>query len=88
MNTRPSAVIRQNFNEIANRCGKTADPDFLAKNDEDDLTITGIDTFNRREKMLKLQEELLAVEEDRSQGQGGCSLDELDAYLDGVMTEV
>lgn len=38
-----------------------------------------------REKMLKLREELLAVEEDRLQGRDGCSLDELDAYLDDVM---
>lgn len=40
------------------------------------------DTFSRREKMLKRREELLAVEEDRLAGRTGCTLDELDAYLD------
>ncbi len=43
---------------------------------------------NRWEKMLKLREELLAVEEDRMEGRKGCALDELDAYLDDVIAEV
>lgn len=29
------------------------------------IVIMDIETYNRREKMLKLREELLAVEEDR-----------------------
>ncbi len=88
MNIRPSASIRQNYNEIATLCRKTAEPVFLTKNGEGDLVVMDIDTFNRREKMLKLREELLAVEEDRLQGRDGCSLDELDAYLDDVMAGV
>ena len=47
-----------------------------------------IETYNRREKMLKLREELLAVEEDRMAGRTGCTLDELDAYLDEMIAEV
>jgi len=46
-----------------------------------------IDTFNRREKLLKLREELLAVEEDRLSGRTGCTPDELDSYLDSVIAE-
>jgi len=45
-------------------------------------------TINRREKMLKLREELLAVEEGRIAGRNGCTLDELDAYLDDVIAEI
>lgn len=41
-----------------------------------------IETYNRREKMLKLRVELLAVEKGRMAGRTGCTLDELDAYLD------
>ena len=44
-----------------------------------------IETYNRREKMLKLREELLAVEEDRIAGKTGYSLDELDACLEQVI---
>ena len=85
MNIRPSAAIRQNYNEIADMCRKTI---FLTKNGEGDLVVMDIETYNRREKMLKLREELLAVEEDRIAGRNGCTLDELDAYLDDVIAEV
>ena len=56
MNIRPSAAIRQNYNEIADMCRKTAEPVFLTKNGEGDLVVMDIETFNRREKMLKLRE--------------------------------
>ena len=88
MNIRPSAAIRQNYNEIAELCRKTAEPVFLTKNGEGDLVVMDIDTFNRREKMLKLREELLAVEEDRIAGRCGCTLEELDDYLNEVIAEV
>lgn len=45
------------------------------------------ETYSRREKMLRLREELLAVEEDRIAGRSGCTLDELDAYLDNAIEE-
>ena len=40
------------------------------------------------EKMWMLRTELLAVEEDRLAGQAGCTIDELDAYLERVIAEV
>lgn len=64
MNIRPSAAIRQNYNEIAELC-------------------RGI----RREKMLTLREQLLSVEEDRAAGRNGCTVDELDSYLNSILNE-
>ena len=87
MNIRPSAAIRQNYNEIADICRKTAEPVFLTKNGEGDLVVMDIETYDRREKMLNLREELLAVE-DRIAGRNGCTLDELDAFLDEIIAEV
>ena len=87
MNIRPSAAIRQNYNEIADMCRKTAQPVFLTKNGEGDLVVMDIDTYSRREQMLKLREELLSVEEDRAAGKIGYSLDELDSYLDSIIDE-
>lgn len=52
-----------------------------------DLVVVDIETYNRWEKMLKLREELLAVEEDRMAGRKGYTLDELDSYLDDVIGE-
>lgn len=88
MNIRPSAAIRQNYNEIAELCRKTMAPVYLTKNGEGDLVVMDIDSFHRREKMLKLREELLAVEEDRAMGRSGCTVEELDSYLDTVLGEV
>ena len=81
MNIRPSAAIRQNYNEIAEQCRKTAEPVFLTKNGEGDLVVMDIGTYNRREKMLKLREALLAVEEDRMRGSKGYSVDEVAAMM-------
>ena len=53
MNIRPSAAIRQNYNEIADLCRQTAEPVFLTKNGEGDLVVMDIDTYNRLEKMIK-----------------------------------
>ena len=88
MNIRPSAAIRQNYNEIAELCRKTEEPVFLTKNGEGDLVVMDMETYGRREKMLKLREDLLAVEEDRLAGRAGCSLEELVAYLDSVIEGV
>lgn len=85
---RPSAAIRQNYNEIAEMYKKTGEPVCLTKNGEGDLVVMDIEAFNRREQMLKLREELLSVEEDRMAGNVGCTIDELDEYLDGVIAEV
>ncbi len=43
MNIRPSAAIRQNYNEIADMCRKTEEPIFLTKNGEGDLVVMDID---------------------------------------------
>jgi len=61
---KPSASIRQNYNGIAALCKSTREPVYLTKNGEGDLVVMDIETFTRREKMLKLREELLAVEEN------------------------
>lgn len=87
MNIRPSAAIRQNYNEIADLCRKTAEPVFLTKNGEGDLVVMDIDTYNRREKMLKLREELLAVKEDRLHGSEGYSIDEVTSMMRSAIQE-
>ena len=47
-----------------------------------------IEVFTRREKMLKLSEKLLAVEEDRIAGRLGVTPEELDCFLDCIIDEV
>ncbi len=88
MTIKPSATIRQNYNEIADLCRLTKEPVYLTKNGEGDLVVMDVESFARREKMLKLREELLAVEEDRAAGRMGMSPDELERYLDEIISEV
>ena len=87
MNIRPSAAIRQNYNEIAELCRGTHAPVYLTKNGEGDLVVMDIEGFDRREKMLTLREQLLSVEEDRLAGRAGSTIDELDRFLDAVLNE-
>ena len=47
-----------------------------------------IEAFTRKEKMLQLREQLLAVEEDRMAGVTGVSVDELDGELNRIIDEV
>jgi PHD/YefM family antitoxin component YafN of YafNO toxin-antitoxin module len=73
---KPSAKIRQNYNEISALCKSTKEPVHLTKNGEGDLIVMDIDSFYRRELMLKLREELLLVDEDRAHGVADISVDE------------
>lgn len=88
MNIKPSAAIRNNYNEIAAVCKSSGEPVYLTKNGEGDLVVMDIQAFSRREKMLKLREDLLAVEEGRVNGRIGHSIGELDAHLTGIVDEV
>jgi len=83
-----SATIRQNYNEIADLCRSTGEPVYLTKNGEGDIVVMDVESFVRRERMLRLREELLAVEEDRIAGRAGITPDELEAYLDDVISGV
>lgn len=87
MNIRPSATIRQNYNEIADLCRKTAEPVYLTKNGEGDLVVMDIDSFSRREKMLELRERLLAVEEDRLRGDPGHSVEDVAEMMRSAIRE-
>ena len=88
MNIRPSATIRHNYNEISMLCKQTGEPVYLTKNGEGDLVVMDMESFTRKEKMLKLREQLLAVEEERLAGINGVSLNELDDVLERVIDEV
>ena len=83
-----SASIRQNYNEISELCKTTKEHVYLTKNGEGDLVVMDIESFSRREKMLKLREELIAVEEERIRGAKYYSIDEIDEFLDAVIEDV
>ncbi len=65
---RPSAKIRQNYNEISELCKSTKAPVFLTKNGEGDLVVMDIETYDKRESSLELREKLVEIEEKRLAG--------------------
>ena len=88
MYIKPFASIRKNYNKIADLCKSTGEPVYLTKNGEGDLVVMDIEAFTLREKMLKLREELLAVEEDRLDGRLGYPPGEFEGYLDAIIDAV
>ena len=83
MNIKPSATIRKNYNEISALCKTTKEPVFLTKNGEGDLVVMDIAPYSQRESMLKLREQLVAVEA----GKKGFSIGELDEKMKKAITE-
>lgn len=65
---KPSAAIRQNYNEISTLCKETQEPVFLTKNGEGDLVVMDIAAYDQRERQLELRERLIEVEELRRNG--------------------
>ena len=82
-----SATLRQNYNDIVSLCKETKEPVFLTKNGEGDAVIMDMETFNRREKILELRENLLKIEEIRMRGQKGYSPEEVYDILGKVIEE-
>jgi len=50
--------------------------------------VMDIETFARRESMLRLRENLLAAEEGRNSGKTGYSVDEVSAMMKTALQEV
>ena len=88
MTIRPSAAIRKNYNEISELCKRTGEPVYLTKNGSGDLVVMDIESFARRESMLRLRETLLRSEEDRIAGKQGHSIDEVAQMMHDAIREV
>ena len=83
----PSSKIRQDYNRISKEAKKNKEPIYLTINGEGDLVVMDIDAFNQREKMLKLREELLQVEEERINGSKGLSMAESFSQWDELVKD-
>jgi PHD/YefM family antitoxin component YafN of YafNO toxin-antitoxin module len=88
MNIKPSAAIRKNYNEVSELCKRSGEPVYLTKNGEGDLVVMDIQTYVRRESMLRLRENLIAAEEGRLDGKNGYSINEVSDMMKAVVREV
>jgi len=88
LNIKPSASIRKNYNDIARLCKSTGAPVYLTKNGEGDLVVMDIESFVRRESMLRLRESLVATEESRLDLEKGYSIDEVSVMMKTTVRDV
>lgn len=81
------AEVRQHFNDVERLCKETQEAVYLTKNGEGTLVIMDLEAFEKREKMLDLKERLIDVEKSRKAGRKSYSIDELEQYLDDIISE-
>ena len=85
---KPSTALRNDYGAISELAHREKAPIYITKNGEGDLVVMDIESFTRKEKMLKLKEELLAVEEDRLHGAKDYTVDEVLAQMKDAINEV
>lgn len=85
---KPSAAIRNNYNEISQLCKETGEPVYLTKNGEGDIVVMDIKSFSKRESMLKLREMLVEAEESRIRGDKCYTIEEVSNMMNKAIKEV
>lgn len=85
MTIMPSTSLRNQYNEISEKCKQTGEPIYLTKNGEGDLVVMSIESFEKRQVLLDLKERLLDIELEQRSGAKYYSLEELDAALKEIV---
>lgn len=85
MTIMPSTSLRNQYNEISEKCKQTGEPIYLTKNGEGDLVVMSIESFEKRQALLNLKERLLDIELEQRSGAKYYGLKELDAALKKIV---
>lgn len=80
----PSTSLRNQYNEISEKCKKTGEPIYLTKNGEGDLVVLSVEAYERQQAIIKIKERLLDIAFEQKSGAKYYSLDELDAALKNI----
>lgn len=82
----PSTSLRNQYNEISEKCKKTGEPIFLTRNGEGDLVVMSIDAYEKQLSLIQLKERLLDIEFEQKNGAKSYSVNELDAALKRILS--
>ncbi len=63
-NIRPSAELRNKYNEISNLCKETREPVYITVNAHGDTVILSLEQFNQMQSKLELLKMLSESEDD------------------------
>ena len=83
-----SSKLQKELGEIIKFCKENNEPVYLEFNDKENLIITSSETYDRREKMLELYEQLVYIESERIINNKQYTIDELSKYLDNVIKDM
>jgi len=84
----PSTSLRNQYNEVSNKCKQVSEPIFVTKNGEGDMVIMSLELYERERTLLKLKERLLDIELEQKSGAKYYSLEELDVALKKIVKHV
>jgi prevent-host-death family protein len=85
MQIKPSAAIRNNYNEISSFCKQTGEPVYLTKNGEGDLVVMDVRAYESQKKSLELEIELLKSRYERINGGKTYTISETLTMMDDVI---
>lgn len=71
-----STTLRNDYNLISNLAHEMDDPIYITKNGEGDLVVMSMESFEKREELLKLRTKIMVAENERLSGKQGVSFDE------------
>ena len=82
-----STTLRNDYNLISNLAHEMDDPIYITKNGEGDLVVMSMESFEKREELLKLRTKIMIAENDRLSGKQSISLDEVKQRLEVKFNE-
>lgn len=82
-----STTLRNDYNLISNLAHEMDDPIYITKNGEGDLVVMSMESFEKREEMLKLRAKIMIAENERLSGKQSISFDEVKQRLEVKFNE-
>ena len=82
-----STTLRNDYNLISNLAHEMDDPIYITRNGEGDLVVMSMESFEKREEMLKLRTKIMVAENERLLGERGISFDEVKQRLEVKFNE-
>ena len=82
-----STTLRNDYNLISNLAHEMDDPIYITKNGEGDLVVMSMESFEKREEILKLRAKIMIAENERLSGQQGVSFNEVKQRLEVKFNE-
>lgn len=71
-----STALRNDYSSISNLAKESKEPIYITKNGDGDLVVMSIETYEKREQMLKMRERILQAEQERIDGRETISVSE------------